>query len=70
MTNRLVGIREAAERLDLHPKQLQTMCREGRSPVRCAKRGDGRMAAWVFLDSELTAYVEGLFDIQPEAVGQ
>lgn len=61
MADRLVGIREAAERLDLHPKRLQIMCREGISPIRCAKRGDGPKAEWVFSEDELTSYIAGLF---------
>jgi hypothetical protein len=61
MSDRLVGIREAAQRLDLHPKRLQIMCREGTSPVRAAKRGDGPKAEWVFSDSEISRYIAGLF---------
>lgn len=61
MTDRLVGIREASERLGLTQKELQTKCRASKSPVRCAKRGDGPRAVWVFLESDLTRYISGLF---------
>lgn len=61
MPNRVVRIREAAARLGYHPKTLQTMCSEGRSPVPCAKRNDARNAEWVFSDEDLTRYVTDLF---------
>lgn len=69
MADRLIGIREAAERLDLNQKTLQNMCRDGRSPVKCAKRGDGPKSEWVFSDDDLSDYVTGLFqdDVQDKA---
>lgn len=71
MSDRLVGIREAASRLDLSPRTLSGLCRAGTSPVKCAKRGDGPKPEWVFSDQELTEYVQGLFADQPsEAVAQ
>jgi hypothetical protein len=61
MADRIVGIREAARRLDLNPKTLQNMCRDGRSPVKCAKRHDGPKAEWLFSDADLSRYVATLF---------
>ena len=68
MADRIVGIAEAAERLQLHPQTLQKMCRAGRSPVKCAKRDDSPKSDWVFSDNDLNDYISGLFN--PQAVGQ
>ena len=72
MADRIVGIVEAAERLNLNPETLQKRCRAGISPVKCRKNGPGPKAEWVFSDADLAQYVTDLFaDPQTrEAVAQ
>ena len=68
MPDRIVKLREAATRLGVHPKSLALACRNGTSPVKGIKRGDGRNAEWVFSDNEISEHIASLF--VDEAVGQ
>lgn len=58
MEDRIVGIRQAAPRLNMSPKTLQRLCTKGESPIPARRTTGG----WVFRDSDITAYIDALFD--------
>ncbi len=65
MGDRIVGVREVAPRLGVHPKTLQRMCKEGRSPIPATLTGGG----WKFRESDIDKHIAELFDRPHSATG-
>lgn len=62
MKDRIVGIAEAARRLGMHPKTLQTKCKNGQCPIAAVLTTSG----WQFRDSDIDVYIEQLFSGSPQ----